>query len=131
MGAPTGKVHGRVNFSEHTSFLVSSKNYMGPAYSLMICSKTPVKSLTQKLSPTTVLLDTGASVSSMPLWQANALSVEVKPHTDIVIRGADGKPLAVGGVSKVWVGDPLATHLKKVKVVMTREGNWTLISPRD
>ena len=89
--APTEKVHGRVNFSEHTLFSVSSKNYTSPAYSLMICNKIPVKSLTQNLSPTTVLLDTGASVSSMPLWQANALSVEVKPRTDIVIRGADGK----------------------------------------
>ena len=59
------------------------------------------------------------------------MSIEVKPRTDIVIRGADGKPLAVAGVSKVWARDPLTTYWKKVKVVVTREDNWTLISLRD
>ena len=38
----------------------------------------------------------------------------------IVIRGSDGKPLAVVGVSEVWARDPLATYWKKVKVVMMR-----------
>ena len=99
-----------MNLNEYTSLSTSSKRGSIPAYSLMICSKVPAKSHTHKLPPTTVLLDTGASVSLMPLWQAKALSIEVKPCRDIVIRGADGKPLAVVGVSKVWARDPLAIY---------------------
>ena len=34
-------------------------------------------------------------------------------------------------MGKVWAHDPLTTYWKKVKVVLTREGNWTLIFPRD
>ena len=95
------------------SMSASSKGGAVPAYSLMVCSKIPSKSHTHKLPPTTVLLDTGASVSLMPSWQAKALGVEVKPRTDIVIRGADGQPLVVEGVGEVWARDPLATYWKK------------------
>ena len=101
------------------------------AYSLMVCSEVPSKSHTHKLQPTTVLLDTSASVSLMPSWQAKALEVEVKPRTDIIIRGADGQPLLVEGVGEVWARNPLATYWKKVKIVVTRDGSWTLISLAD
>ena len=103
VGAPTGKVHGRVNLNEYTSLSASSKKGSIPAYSLMICSKVPAKSHTHKLPPTTVLLDTGASVSLMPLWQAKAFFIKGKSHTDIVIRGAYGKPLAVVDLRHIWV----------------------------
>ena len=83
------------------------------------------------MATTIVLLDTRASVSLMPLWQAKALKVEVTPRSNIVIRGADGKRLAVEGTGEIWVHDQMATFWKKVKVVITREGSWTLISPRD
>ena len=83
------------------------------------------------MPPTKVLLDTGASVSLMPAWQAASLGIDVKPRRDIVIRGADGQPLAVKGTGEVWVRDPLATFWKKVKIVVTVEGSWTLISPKD
>ena len=63
----------------------------------------------------------------MPLWQAKALDVEVRPRSYIVIRGADGQPLVVEGIGEVWARDPLATYWKKVKVVVTRDGSWTLI----
>ena len=94
-----------------------------PSYSLMVCNKVPAKSHTHKLPPTTVLLNTGASVSLMPSWQAKALSVEVKPRTDIIIRGADGQPLVVEGVGEIWARNPLATYWKKVKVMVTRDGS--------
>ena len=68
-----------------------------PAYSLLIAHKVPAKSMSDKMGATTVLLDTGASVSLMPAWQAEALKVQVTPRTDIVIRGADGRKLAVNG----------------------------------
>ena len=55
----------------------------------------------------------------------------MKPRRDIIIRGADGQPLAVQGTGEVWVQDPLATFWKKVKLVVTVEGSWTLISPKD
>ena len=78
-----------------------------------------------------MLLDTGASISLMPAWQAKALKVPVTPRTDIVICEADGRKLAVNGTGEVWVQDPCATYWKKVKVVVTRDGSWTLISPKD
>ena len=67
----------------------------------------------------------------MTLWQATSLGIDVKPRRDIIIRGADGQPLAVQGTGEVWVRDPLATFWKKVKLVVTVEGSWTLISPKD
>ena len=48
-----------------------------------------------------------------------------------MIRGADRQPLVVVGVGEVWARDPLATYWKKVKIVVTRDGSWTLISPSD
>ena len=102
-----------------------------PTYSLLMAPKVPTKSKSETLRATTVLLDTGASVSLMPAWQAAALKLQVTPRSDIVIRGADGRRLIVNGTSEIWVRDPAATFWKKVKVVVTRDGSWTLISPRD
>ena len=102
-----------------------------PAYSLLMAPKVPTKSASENLRATTVLLDTGASVSLMPAWQAEALKLQVTPRSNIVIRGADGRRLTVNGTSEIWVRDPCATFWKKVKVVVTRDGSWTLISPRD
>ena len=102
-----------------------------PSYDLLVCKKVPASSVSQKMPPTKVLLDTGASVSLMPLWQANLLEIDVRPRRDIIIRGADGQPLAVEGTGEVWVCDPMATFWKKVKIVVTRDGSWTLISPKD
>ena len=66
-----------------------------PSYSLLIAHKVSAKSVSDSMKATTVLLDTGALVSLMPAWQAAALKVEVTPRSDIVIRGADGRKLAV------------------------------------
>ena len=93
--------------------------------------KVPTKSASDNLRATTVLLDTGASVFLMPAWQAEALKLQVTPRSNIVIRGADGRRLIVNGTSEIWVRDPCATFWKKVKVVVTRDGSWTLILPRD
>ena len=43
----------------------------------------------------------------------------------------DGKPLAIEVVGKVFVCDQMATFWKKVKLIITKHGSWTLISPRD
>merc|ERR1712240_389445 len=93
--------------------------------------KVPTKSKSETLRATTVLLDTGALVSLMPASQAAALKLQVTPRSDIIIRGADGRRLTVNGTSEIWVRDPSATFWKKVKVVVTKDGSWTLISPRD
>ena len=34
-------------------------------------------------------------------------------------------------MGEIWACDPLATYWKKVKVMVTRDGSWTLISPND
>ena len=67
----------------------------------------------------------------MPLWQARALSIDIKPRKDIVLRGADSKPLVVEGVGEVYARDTQAHYWKKIKLVITHDGSWTLISPRD
>ena len=79
----------------------------------------------------TVLLDTGASILLMPSWQAQKLQLEVKPQTDIVVRGADGPPLAIEGVTDLHARDPEVVFWKKVKFIVMRTVNWTLISSKD
>merc|ERR1712101_1448 len=127
---PTARTHGRI-LLHHYSMAAASEDDSVPAYNLLMAKKVPSKSVSNEMPPTKVLLDTGASMSLMPLWQANILGIDVKPRRDIVIRGADGQPLAVQGTGEIWVRDPLATFWKKVKLVITMEGSWTLISPRD
>ena len=43
---------------------------VSPAYLLLMTAKPPTPSNLKKLAPTNVLLDTGASISLLPLWQA-------------------------------------------------------------
>ena len=127
---PTSKTHGRISVAQY-SVAAASEDSSIPSYNLLVAKKVPPKSVSQEMPPTKVLLDTGASVSLMPAWQATSLGVDVKLRRDIIIRGADGQPLAVRGTGEVWVRDPLATFWKKVKLVVTEEGSWTLISPKD
>ena len=77
----TGKCHGRVNLAEYS---MSSTEYARSAadgktsvstYNLLMVAKVPTKSASVNLGATTVLLDTGASVSLMPAWQAAALKL--------------------------------------------------------
>ena len=86
------KTHGRIHLSEYTSMKASAGSDATPTYGLMLSAKPPARSHTQDLLVTTLLLDTGASISLMPLWQAKELKLEVKKHTDINVRGADGRP---------------------------------------
>ena len=102
-----------------------------PAYDLLMNPKPPARSNTRGLETTRVLLDTGASISLMPSWQAAKLKLEVKPRTDIVVRGADDCPLTIVGITELFARDPQASFWKKLKFIVTRSGNWTLISPRD
>ena len=122
---PTEKCHGRMHLSEYclcaTEYARSAADGKTsvPAYSLLMAPKVPTKSVSDNLRATTVLLDTGVSVSLMPAWQAEALKVQVTPRSDIIIRGADSCHLAINGTSEIWVRDPCATFWKKVKVVVT------------
>merc|ERR1711867_191461 len=116
---PTGVCHGRVHLTEYS---MSSSEFARsaadgktstPTYNLLMATKVPTKSKSEALSPTTVLLDTGASVSLMPAWQAAALKLQVTPRSDIIIRGADGRCLIVNGTSEIWVRDPCATFWRE------------------
>ena len=80
------------------------------------------------MAATTVLLDTGNSVSLMPAWQARALKVEVTPRSDIIIRGTDGRRLAVdgtreseGGHHKRRIVDPYKSQGPKEVTPITLE----------
>merc|ERR1712121_475241 len=135
--SPTGVCHGRVHLREYsmTSTEYARSDADGktsiPTYSLLMAPKVPTKSKSEALRSTTVLLDTGASVSLMPAWKAAALKLHITPRSDIIIRGADGRRLVVHGTAEVWVRDPCATFWKKVKIVVTAHGSWTLVSPKD
>ena len=94
-----------------------------PAYSLLMAHKVPTKSVSDNMTPTTVLLDTGASVYLMPAWQAKALKVQVTLRTIIMMRRANGRRLAVNMTGEIWVRDLCATFWKKVKVVVTQDGS--------
>merc|ERR1712120_11231 len=95
-GGDVGRITGSIRLSEYVSCRASTIET--PSYSLLITSKTPSPNSDQKGTKTTVLLDTGASISLLPLWKANELGVSIKEKTDVRVRGADGKLLAVVGV---------------------------------
>ena len=69
---PSTKCHGRVHLLENsvcnTKYVRSAATGKTsvPAYSLLIAHKVPAKSISDRMEATTVLLDTGASVSLMP-----------------------------------------------------------------
>merc|ERR1712120_115635 len=128
-GGDVGRITGSIRLSEYVSMRASTIET--PSYSLLITSKTPSPNSDQKGTKTTVLLDTGASISLLPLWKANELGVSIKEKTDVRVRGADGKLLAVVGVGHIFVRDPDATFWKRVTVVVTRDGSHVLISLKD
>ena len=80
------------------------------AYDLLLNPKPLAHSNKKDLEPTTVLLDTGASISLMPLWQAQKLKLEVKKRTDIIVCGADGHPLAIEGVTGLYARNSEAKY---------------------
>ena len=115
--------------SEYLSYKASTVDT--PSYSLLISSKAPSPNTAKKVTPTTVLLDTGASISLLPLWKARELEIEGKEKRDVRVRGADGKLLAVTGIGHVFARDSDATFWKRLTVVVTNEGNHILISLKD
>ena len=74
----TTKIHGRIHLTQYTSYNADSKDDVIPTYKLLAIQSKPTKSSSKALAPTDVLLDTGASVSLMPLKQANELGVEIR-----------------------------------------------------
>ena len=96
---PTKKCHGHLHLYEYS---MSATEYARsaadgktsvPAYSLLMAPKVLTKSVSDSMRATTVLLDTGASISLMPLWQANKLNLEVKKRSDIIVQCTDRRPL--------------------------------------
>ena len=128
-GGDEGHITDSIRLSEYVSCRASMIET--PSYSLLITSKTPSPNSEQKVTKTTVLLDTGASISLLPLWKAQELGVSIREKTDVRVRGADGKLLAVVGVGHVFARDPDATFWKRLTVVVTRDGNHCLISLKD
>ena len=70
-----------------------------------------------------MLLDTGASISLLPLWQAKQLGVEVKRKEGIRVRGADGKLPDITGVGYIYAHNQDCMFWKRITVVVTKEGN--------
>ena len=93
--------------TEYLSYKASS-NTDTPSYSLLITAKTLTSATVKKLAPTNVLLDTGASISLLPLWQAKQLGVEVKKKDGIRVRGVDGKLSAIARVGYIGIEKPIS-----------------------
>merc|ERR1712120_4651 len=91
-GGDVGRITGSIRLSEYVSCRASTIET--PSYSLLITSKTPSPNTEKKVTKTTVLLDTGASISLLPLWKAQELGMDIKEKRDVRVRGADGKLLA-------------------------------------
>ena len=127
-GGHEERITGSIRLSEYLTYKASTVET--PTYSLLISSKTPSPNTAKQVTPTTVLLDTGASILLLPLWKAQELGVEIKEKHDFRVRGADGKLLAIVGVGHIFARDSDATFWKRITVVVTKEGNHVLNPPQ-
>ena len=109
-GGSEEKITGSISLTVYLSYKASD-SYI-PSYSLLVTVKPPTPTTVKKLAPTNVLLDTGASISLLPLWQAKQLGVEVKRKDGIRVCGADGKLLAITGVGYIYARDQDCTFWK-------------------
>ena len=109
-GGHEERITGSIRLTEYLTYKASSVDT--PSYSLLISSKTPAPNTAKKVPPTSVLLDTGASISLLLLWKAQELGVEVKRKEGIRVRGADGKLLAIAGVGHIFARDKDCTFWK-------------------
>ena len=75
-GGSEEKITGSIRLTEYLSYMASNTDT--PSYSLLVTVKPLTPTTVEKLASTNVLLDTGASISLLPLWQAQQLGVEVK-----------------------------------------------------
>ena len=94
-GGHEERITGSIRLTEYLSYKALSVDT--PSYFLQISSKTPAPNTAKNVAPACVLLDTGASISLLPLWKAKELGVEVKRKEGIRVRGVDGKLLALLG----------------------------------
>ena len=67
-GGHEERITGSIRLTEYLSYKASSVDT--PLYSLLISAKTPAPSTTKKVTPSSVLLDTGANISLLLLWNA-------------------------------------------------------------
>ena len=128
-GGSDDKITGSIRLTEYLSYKATENDT--PSYSLLVLAKPPTPTTVKKLAPTNILLDNGASISLLPLWQARQLGVEVKRKEGIRVRGADGKLLDIEGVGYIYARDQDCTFWKRITVVVTKEGNHCLISLKD
>ena len=70
-----GLLGGSIRLFEYITYKASTVET--PTYQLRISSKTPTPSTAKQATPTTVLLDTGTSISLLSLWKAQELGVEI------------------------------------------------------
>ena len=72
-GVVPDKITGNIYLTQYISYTAASSDEIILTYQLLVSTKMPTKSSSLKLAPTSVLLDTGTSVSLMPLRQARSL----------------------------------------------------------
>merc|ERR1712240_933521 len=123
------RITGSIRLSEYISWKASSND--SPTNQLKVLSETPTPTNSKTALATTVLLDTGASISLLPLWKAKELGVDIKEKSNIRVRGADGRLLQIMGTGFLWMRDQDSTFWKRVTVIITKEGNHFLVSLKD
>ena len=67
-GMSDEKMTGRIMLTQYISYEATDTANITLAYSLLISAKPPTPSTSKKLAPMNILLDTGASISLLPLW---------------------------------------------------------------
>ena len=108
---------------------INSSSRKIPFYSLLV---TPVKPKTKNKTPdpvvTSVLCDTGASISLAPVAIAKEMKIKVDKTRTRSVRGADGKRLNSIGMGVVYMKAKASPVWKRIEVVITKTGENFLLS---
>ena len=94
-----------------------------PFYSLLVSPIKP-KTKNKTLDPitTSVLCDTGASISLAPVSIAKEMKIKVDKTRTRSVRGADGKRLNSIGMGVIYMTAQASPVWKRVEVVITKTG---------
>ena len=128
------KLHGK----KRQEFVALMEEFIGgstvsskiPLHQLLITSKDPGRERVEARLHT-VLCDTMASASLMPQSTADKLGILYTVDDNVTVRGADSNKIMITGVGYTFLHDPACSHYKKLRIIVTVQGSYTLISCND
>merc|ERR1712082_441780 len=130
MGGIRNFVSSVTEYAAGASINLSSRKI--PFYSLLVI---PIKPKTKNKTPdpviTSVLCDTGASISLAPVSISKEMKIKVDKTRTRSVRGADGKRLKTVGMGVVYMKAKASPVWKRIEVVITKTGVNFLLSHTD